>query len=125
LDSSSPSRASVPRRQRDHPQRKQAGNGPLFTISPFIVINSGETISLDVLANDSADDGETISIIRVGESAIGATIEIDLSGSIQYTPVAGRYGDDADSCTISAGNGRCEPPQGVAQLGQRSRHHAR
>ncbi len=61
----------------------------------------GEAVSIDVLANDSDPDGDSLSLVSVDAPANGsAVIE---NGAIRYTPDFGFSGSDRFSYTISDG----------------------
>lgn len=60
-------------------------------------------VTVNVLANDSDPDGDTLTITAVGSAANGSTA---ISGNaVVYTPNAGFTGADSFSYTISDGNG--------------------
>ncbi|MDX6275104.1 MAG: large repetitive protein, partial [Frankiales bacterium] len=59
--------------------------------------------SVDVLANDTDIDGDTLTISAVSGATHGTT---SCSGSVcDYTPAVGFYGDDSFSYTVADGNG--------------------
>lgn len=61
-------------------------------------------VTIDVLANDSDPDGDSLSIESVSDPAHGnATINAD--GTITYTPASNYNGNDSFSYTVSDGNG--------------------
>ncbi|MBN1700092.1 MAG: tandem-95 repeat protein, partial [Spirochaetales bacterium] len=60
-------------------------------------------VTIDVLANDSDPDGDTLTIASVGTPAHGSA-EIS-EGTILYIPAADYYGSDTFTYTISDGNG--------------------
>ena len=75
---------------------------------PVALDDSGVTpietpVTLNVLANDSDVDGDTLSVSAVGTAADG-TVE-NLGDSVRYTPANGFVGTDVFSYTISDGNG--------------------
>ena len=61
------------------------------------------SILIDVLANDSDLEGDSLSIASVGSAANG-TVAIE-SGQVRYTPNADFNGNDSFTYTISDGNG--------------------
>lgn len=62
-------------------------------------------ISIPVLANDSDQDGDSLSIASVEAPATGSTI-VDLSGTaIQYTPAPGASGVESFGYTVADGAG--------------------
>ena len=60
-------------------------------------------VTIDVLANDSDEDGDTLTIKSVDTPSHGKA-EI-VNGKIEYTPNSGYSGDDSFSYTVSDGNG--------------------
>ena len=56
------------------------------------------------LHNDSDIDGDTLSIVSVGEAAHG-TVVVNADGSISYVPDADYNGGDSFTYTVSDGNG--------------------
>ena len=75
---------------------------------PVAVADSGSTsqgvaVLLDVLANDTDVDGDTLSIAGVGNASNG-TVAIQ-SGKVLYTPNSGYTGSDAFTYTASDGHG--------------------
>ncbi|MEM9342041.1 MAG: Ig-like domain-containing protein [Pseudomonadota bacterium] len=60
-------------------------------------------VTISVLANDTDDDGDALSITDVTQGANGSVV-ID-GASVVYTPDAGFEGDDSFTYTISDGNG--------------------
>ena len=68
-----------------------------------VTTDQDKAVTINVLANDSDPDGDTISIASVGTPANG-TAAIS-SGKIVYTPKAGFSGTDSFTYTISDGKG--------------------
>lgn len=64
-------------------------------------VESGSSDSIDVLANDTDEDGDTLEITEVSDPENG-TAEI-ADGAIMYTPNEGFLGDDSFTYTISDG----------------------
>ena len=65
--------------------------------------NQDEKVTIDVLANDSDIDGDSLSISSVSTPSHGS-VKIN-NGKIDYIPNSGYSGDDSFSYTISDGNG--------------------
>ncbi|SMH55637.1 Ig-like domain-containing protein [Maritimibacter sp. HL-12] len=61
-------------------------------------------VVIDVLANDSDVDGDTLEVTEVGDPANG-TAAINGDGTITYTPDADYNGSDSFTYTVSDGNG--------------------
>ena len=62
-----------------------------------------KAVTIDVLANDSDPDGDTISITKVTTPGNGTAVLS--SGKITYTPKSGYFGTDTFVYTISDGKG--------------------
>ncbi|MBT8401662.1 MAG: tandem-95 repeat protein, partial [Rhodothermia bacterium] len=64
----------------------------------------GEPLTIDLLANDSDADGDTLSVIAVTSPAYGS---IDLVGGSRavYRPIAGFIGEDSFTYTVADGKG--------------------
>ncbi|CAN7205389.1 cadherin-like domain-containing protein [Rhizobium sp. LjRoot258] len=82
-----------------------------FTASTGAPIATAEDTSLvistvDLLANDSDVDGDTLSIIGVsGTSAHGGTVTLSNNGTITYNPAANYNGKDTFTYTVSDSHG--------------------
>ena len=61
-------------------------------------------INIDVIANDSDVDGDSLSVTGVSDPAHGSVV-INADGTVTYTPDADYYGDDSFTYTVSDGNG--------------------
>ena len=61
------------------------------------------SVSIDVLANDSDPDGDTLSIVSIGDAANGTVTQN--GDQLVYTPDAGFSGADSFTYRISDGNG--------------------
>ena len=61
----------------------------------------GEAVSIDVLANDSDADGDTLSLVSVADPAQGTAVI--QNGQILYTPDFGFSGSDGFSYSVSDG----------------------
>ena len=66
---------------------------------------SGVKISINVLANDSDPDGDSLSVSAVGSPSHGVTLVASDSKSVSYTPSADYVGSDLFSYSISDGRG--------------------
>ena len=83
---------------------------PIATNRPPVAVNDAYTIpqnssnnSLNVLANDSDPDGDTLSITGVTAPAHGTAVV--LNTRVSYTPTAGYTGADTFTYTITDGKG--------------------
>ncbi|MDP9349978.1 MAG: Ig-like domain-containing protein, partial [Chloroflexota bacterium] len=61
------------------------------------------SVLVDVLANDSDVDGDTLVIDRVDQASHGAVEVVD--GKVRYTPESNYHGHDSFTYTVSDGNG--------------------
>lgn len=60
---------------------------------------------LDVLANDSDPDGDSLTIASVTQPARGSVLRINSNTQIRYTPDLGYVGEDTFTYTVTDGNG--------------------
>ena len=69
-------------------------------------VSTGEdsAATINVLANDSDDDGDALSVTSVTQGA-GGSVSINQDGTLDYTPDANFNGADSFTYTISDGNG--------------------
>jgi hypothetical protein len=79
------------------------GNGSPQLTNDTATTGEGESILINVLANDSDPDGQALTITSVSTPAHG-TAKIEGS-QIRYTPNAGFNGQDSFIYTVSDGNG--------------------
>ncbi|WP_184075355.1 Ig-like domain-containing protein, partial [Sphingomonas prati] len=77
-----------------------------------LAVNDGVTtpedsaVTIDVLANDSDRDGDTLTVVAA--SAGRGTVTINADGTLRYTPPVDYVGTDTISYTISDGQGGSE-----------------
>lgn len=69
-----------------------AHSGWPIIVDENITVHSGQTILIDVLANDSDPDGDTLILDQVDDPAHGVTTKIN--GKVQYTANVGHTGPD-------------------------------
>lgn len=69
----------------------------------FAVQEDSGATSLDVLANDSTDSGETLTITAVGTTSHGGTVNIVGGTSIDYQPLANFFGQETFTYTVNDG----------------------
>lgn len=67
-------------------------------------LNQGTSVNIDVVANDTDPDGDTLYVDYVGTAQNG-TVDIDVDGTILYTPDANFSGTDSFGYVVSDGNG--------------------
>src|SRR5690606_26079508 len=79
----------------------EAAATPLEAADDEATTTAGTAVVIDVLANDTADEGATLTIEAVGTPANGAAEIVD--GSVVYTPADGFSGTDAFEYTTSDG----------------------
>ena len=87
----------------DNSDGELAPNGGTDAMPDEASVNQGETVVIDVLANDidGAGVGLTLSAVSTSPNAI-VTIE---NGMISYTPNFGFFGSDTFTYTVTDGNG--------------------
>ncbi|HRV07196.1 MAG TPA: Ig-like domain-containing protein [Acidobacteriota bacterium] len=76
---------------------------PRASTDSFTVAEDGSA-EVDVLANDSDPDGDTLTVSWVGNPAHG-TAAVVSGGKIRYTPAPDYHGSDTFRYTVSDGNG--------------------
>ncbi|MEO0413477.1 MAG: tandem-95 repeat protein, partial [Verrucomicrobiota bacterium] len=69
-------------------------------------LNEGETVSIDVLANDTDIDGDTLTISTFSQGLGGSVSLVD--GQLVYTANEGFIGNDSFTYSVSDGNGGVE-----------------
>ena len=62
-------------------------------------------VIVNVLANDTDPDGDTLSVASVTQGTSGGTVTINAGTTVTYTPLASFSGTDTFTYTISDGNG--------------------
>jgi hypothetical protein len=70
----------------------------------FAVVNPGQAVAINVLANDADPDGDPLSVLSITQPAHGTAV-LNAGGTITYTPQAGFTGSDAFTYTIGDGRG--------------------
>ncbi len=81
-----------------------APNQPPVASDDTATVQAGATQTLNVLANDSDPDGDTLTITAVGAPDNGGSAVIN-GNAIDYTPAAGFAGTETFSYTVSDGKG--------------------
>ncbi len=80
-----------------------AVNNPPVAVADAAVTNAGVAVVIEVLANDTDADPDTLSIASVTAPANGSAV---ISGSdITYTPSSGFNGEDSFTYVVEDGNG--------------------
>ncbi|MCE5326265.1 MAG: tandem-95 repeat protein, partial [Planctomycetaceae bacterium] len=80
-----------------------ANHAPVATDDAAIV-GSGSSATINVLANDTDVDGDTLSISQYTQAAHGTLVK-NSNGTFTYTPTASYYGSDGFGYTVSDGHG--------------------
>ncbi|MFP6694756.1 MAG: cadherin-like domain-containing protein, partial [Pirellulales bacterium] len=80
-----------------------AGGGP-FARDDSVTTEVNNAVTIDVLANDTDGDGDSLTVDAVTQGAHGA-VSINADDSVTYTPAAGFTGDDSFTYTVGDGNG--------------------
>ncbi|MEO8066577.1 MAG: Ig-like domain-containing protein, partial [Flavobacteriales bacterium] len=78
-------------------------NNPPIAVNDNASTLPGDSITIDVLINDSDPDGDVIGVI--GASALHGSVALNGDTSITYTPDSGFCGVDTIAYTIADGNG--------------------
>ena len=68
-------------------------------------VNAGNSVTIDVLANDTDAEGDTLTVTSVTQGTNGSVTIDAVSGKPVYTADAGFSGSDSFTYTISDGNG--------------------
>jgi|GEM_PF-1158497 len=79
-------------------------NDPPVPVNDHAETAMNTPVTLDVLANDSDPDGDSLTVIGVGPAAHGSVV-LNTDGTVTYTPEAGYFGTDSFTYDISDGNG--------------------
>ncbi|MDH3397302.1 MAG: right-handed parallel beta-helix repeat-containing protein, partial [Acidimicrobiia bacterium] len=79
-------------------------NQPPVAVDDAAETAPGQAVSIDVLANDTDPNGESLVVLEVGAPQNGFTVPND-DGTITYQPAAGYLGEAAFAYTISDGLG--------------------
>ncbi len=79
-------------------------DNPVAVNDAFDVAQDSSNNSLDVLANDTDVDGDTLTITAVGATDNGGTASTD-GNTVSYSPAAGFSGTETFSYDIADGNG--------------------
>jgi len=80
-----------------------ASNTPPVSNPDTVTVNEGATVTIDVLANDTAADGDVLTVVSALASNGVAVINPD--STITYTPNPDYNGPDSITYTISDGQG--------------------
>jgi hypothetical protein len=103
----------------------RGGNRAPVAQADSISTPTATAITINVLANDSDPDGDTLSVTSFTQPAHGSVALV--TGGLRYTPVSGFAGSDAFTYTISDGRGgtattsvsiTVQPPANRAPLAQ-------
>ncbi len=77
---------------------------PAAAADNFNVVTNSAANVLDVLANDSDNDGDALTIVATSTPSQGGSVYTE-AGALNYTPLPGFEGDDTFTYTIDDGNG--------------------
>jgi hypothetical protein len=78
-------------------------NSKPVAVNDTVVLSAKEATLIDVLANDSDPDGDTLIVSSVTQGSKGS-VEITTNGQLLYTPAKNFKGSDSFSYTISDGD---------------------
>ena len=79
-------------------------NDPPTAVNDSVSINEDTSTAINVVANDTDADGDSLTPTATGGSPLG-TVGINGNGTIQYTPPLNYYGSDSFTYTVSDGQG--------------------
>ena len=79
-------------------------NDPPDAANDSATVRKNRSGTINVLANDSDPDGDTLSVVSAAQPSKGS-VAVNADGSITYTPRKGFVGTDSFTYTISDGNG--------------------
>jgi uncharacterized repeat protein (TIGR01451 family) len=80
------------------------GNHPPEAANDTFWVNAGSPADLDVLANDTDLNGDSLAVVSVSPSSHGI-VTINSDGTVRYTPGAGFHGTDTFTYVVSDGGG--------------------
>ena len=83
---------------------------PIAQIDSYTVDENSASILLDVLSNDSDDDGDTLSLTSITAISNGGDVTIE-AAQIRYQPAADFDGTETFTYTVSDGNGATDSAQ--------------
>jgi cysteine-rich repeat protein len=78
-------------------------NDAPIAVADAASLDEDTAVTVDVVANDSDVDGDTLAVVSITQPASGSAAIVD--GRVSYTPNPNFHGTDALSYTISDGNG--------------------
>ena len=87
-----------------------ASNDPPNAVNDSGSTNEDQSVTINVVANDTDPDGDTLSVINTTSPAHGSVAIVN-SASVRYTPAANYHGSDSFSYTVSDGNGATDQAQ--------------
>jgi len=77
-------------------------NDPLVAIDDTASTTEDNAVVIDVLANDTDPDGDSLSVTAVSAARSGQAV-VNANGTLTYTPAAGFSGQDSFSYTVTDG----------------------
>ncbi|WP_341502585.1 Ig-like domain-containing protein [Gallaecimonas sp. GXIMD4217] len=80
-----------------------AGNSAPVAQNDSATTDAGQAVTINVLANDSDPDGDTLTVTSV--SGVNGSAKINSNGSISFTPASGFSGTETFSYSVSDGKG--------------------
>lgn len=88
-----------------HDSKATIANCPPEANNDSYNVYVGQSITFNVLTNDSDPDGNTLSVTGTSNGPFNGTLQDNGGGSFTYTPNSGYTGGDSFDYTISDGNG--------------------
>lgn len=90
-------------------------NSPPAALNDAATTETGVPVTIDVLANDSDDDGSIEpTTVAVLDAPVSGSAAVNGDGSITYTPAAGFIGDDSFTYTVLDNEGAASNAAAVA-----------
>jgi|GEM_PF-1556285 len=95
---------------------RPGGNNPPDAVLDTATATAGAPVAIDVLANDSDPDGDTITLQAITLPANG-TVSVNPDGTVSYTANSGFSGQDQFTYTICDPYGLCDSANVIVDVG--------
>ena len=82
-------------------------NGAPNALNDSATTNEDQAIAINVLANDTDPDGDTLSLIEITQGTHGSVVDLG-GGSLRYRPQENYHGGDSFAYVVSDGNGESD-----------------
>jgi hypothetical protein len=77
---------------------------PATSNDDLSIIEDGGTYTINVLANDSDPEGDTLTITSITQPSSGTSAIVNAAATLSYSPAGNFYGTDSFTYTVSDGN---------------------